>query len=196
MCFYINRVGFTYNRNGPVIDLKRPYVSQSHKENHMLRKCSSFFDPSIGSLDDGISAYEKARRIRDGLSNLVEDIAVARIFDNDGADDRVRALKNRLETCLEEGVCGEDLVREFDAACQKTHRIEFLFSYPWEDEPAEGGVRRREMYLDVCFFEKNKRQPFYKITLWISSATGIVYDEHWGAWPDDDESRRLGGAPV
>ncbi len=138
----------------------------------MLRKATSFFDSSLKSPGRDLEACKTTCRIRDRLTQLVQDISVANIYGAELDQSCVGALAYQLENCIKGsdgrgGVIPIHRATDFYAVAQQTTRLEFVFSCRWRG-------------LSVHFFTKNARKPFYKLGCQVSGRSGFPSFWYWG----------------
>ncbi|HEV2523901.1 MAG TPA: hypothetical protein VGU44_02060 [Gammaproteobacteria bacterium] len=167
----------------------------------MLRKYTSFFDSSLEYLDDGnleeeglLPAYENALKICDHFVNLIRDISFIPYqlrntrTEDDGYMQEIRA---RLEASSGDmgmsGLGEDDDAVKFEEAARRVYRLETVLRYPWESD-WDGHTKRRELHLDINFFEKQAKQPYYRIEFWFSNSGGDLYMDYWGEWPAPEKS--------
>lgn len=148
----------------------------------MLRKHTSFFDPTLNFLGDDTVPFENARTFRNRIAELIESISIIPVNEDSKRSTHFDWLKEKSAGCFKgmhfSVVLGTETIREIEEVCQRVYRLESTFRYPWEDEPEDGDVCRREMILTIDFFEKNARRPFFRVKLKFD-IDGWVFVRYW-----------------
>lgn len=142
----------------------------------MLRKTTSFFDPALQNLGNNhLESWRKIDEIRNLVVRLVEDISIIRIFEQDSEMLRLQRFSQRFKPIQELlsgitfGQPGQpdefaSMCSELCEECEKVHRLECVFTYPWEEDAGKDKHRlERRVTLNINFFEKNSRKWYYRL---------------------------------
>ncbi len=148
----------------------------------MLRKTTSFFDPALQALGDShLESWRKIDKIRNLVTRLVEDISIIRIFEQDSEAQKLQLFSQRFWAIKELisgttfGPVGQpdefaDMCSEICEACAKVHRLECVFTYPWEEGASKDKHKlERRVTLNINFFEKNSRKWYYRLVFRCSN---------------------------
>jgi hypothetical protein len=139
----------------------------------MLKKHSRFFDPSVELLTkEGahfltmLGALELEEKL---VSRFIFQASFVDYYDkrdgghNDEFEGEMTALIEEASERNVKGKLTKEDVSDIFKASKSCHRLETLFTLPWEKGVARI-TRYRQLTLTLSFFVKSSKKPFYKVT--------------------------------
>lgn len=142
----------------------------------MLRKYTSFFDPSLQYLGDNAHHFENAIKICDELVRLARNISIL-------GYENVQSVSGVANSFSGGVIHDEEWCQRFIEVVGRTYRLESVFEYSTDsdyDEDLGHQVTYRRMILRLRFFVKNERKPFHTESFGFSRYDG----EYLGDWQD------------